>query len=232
MTWHLECPLASGSGAARGNPPGILGYWTYIGRPAPPSFSVVMNANGRGFTGHAGAHSPRLHQQVYNAAHHAAPGRNIQYTSVTTQNEGNLGEWAPVWPGNELPPLQTLLDDEHVASTTELNDLLGAVAADRAFTAAVAYAYATTGGSTPRSSHSHACTRHAPRRPMRLVCAQLVFRRLGRREVVGGFRERCRERGRVRGFSIVAFYWFGGRWGLFRLRVRGRTCESRTDYRV
>ena len=43
------------------------------------------------------------------------------------------------------PPLQALLDDdEHVASTAELNDLLDTAAADRAFTAAVAYA--TPGG--------------------------------------------------------------------------------------
>ena len=41
------------------------------------------------------------------------------------------------------PPRKTLLA-EHVASTAELNDLLGAFAADRAFTAAVAHA--TTGG--------------------------------------------------------------------------------------
>ena len=64
------------------------------------------------------------------------------------------------------PPRKTLLA-EHVASTAELNDLLDAFAADRAFTAAVAHA--TTGGQTPRRSHSRACARRAPRRPMRLV---------------------------------------------------------------
>ena len=64
------------------------------------------------------------------------------------------------------PPRKTLLA-ESVASTAELNDLLGAFAADRAFTAAVAHA--TTGGQTPRRSHSRACARRAPRRPMRLL---------------------------------------------------------------
>ena len=65
-----------------------------------------------------------------------------------------------------LPPRKTLLA-EHVASTAELNDLLDAFAADRAFTAAVAHA--TTGGQTPRRLHSRACARRAPHRPMRLV---------------------------------------------------------------
>ena len=64
------------------------------------------------------------------------------------------------------PPRKTLLE-EHVASTAELNDLLDAFAADRDFTAAVAHAM--TGGQTPRRSHSRACARRAPRRPMRLV---------------------------------------------------------------
>ena len=60
------------------------------------------------------------------------------------------------------PPLQALLDDdEHVASTAELNDLLDALAADRAFSAAVAHA--TTGG-----------LRHVVRTAARASAARLV----------------------------------------------------------
>ena len=73
----------------------------------------------------------------------------------------------PVVTTRRVPPPRKTLLAEHVASTAELNDLLDALAADRAFTAAVAHA--TTGGQTPRRSHSRACARRAPRRPMRLV---------------------------------------------------------------
>ena len=64
------------------------------------------------------------------------------------------------------PPRQTLLT-EHIASTAELNELLDALAADRAFRVAVAHAMA--GRQTPRPSHSPACARRASRRPIRLV---------------------------------------------------------------
>ena len=68
------------------------------------------------------------------------------------------------------PPRQTLLA-EHVASTAELNDLFDALAAYRAFTAAVAHA--TTGGQTPRRSHSRARGRATPLRASstNAVCA-------------------------------------------------------------
>ena len=73
----------------------------------------------------------------------------------------------PVMTTRRVPPPRKTLLAEHVASTAELNDPLGAFAADRAFTAAVAHA--TTGGQTPRRSHNRACARRAPRWSMRLV---------------------------------------------------------------
>ena len=61
----------------------------------------------------------------------------------------------PVVTTRRAPPPRKTLFAEHVASTAELNDLLGAFAADRAFTSAVAHA--TTGGQMPRRLHSRAC---------------------------------------------------------------------------